>query len=139
MTYFLRVISVLSLVFVLSCTIGALKKEEVDPWLKTISGDMPHELNLTGKWYDPNGNVMMGWGEGYMRQEGNKVNGAIGSYNIRGVVSGKKVYLIFLHGGSVYYTGRFEMFEGDLLVGNYFEANDKKQENGYPTSLARKK
>ena len=100
---------------------------------------MPPELDLTGRWHDPNGNAMMGWGEGYMRQQGEKISGAIGSYNIKGVVSGKRVYLVFLSGGAVYYTGRFEMFEKDLLVGNYFDADDRKQENGYPTSLARKK
>ncbi len=36
----------------------------------------------------------------------------------------------------LYYTARLEMFQ-DLLSGNYFGANDKKQIKGYPISLAR--
>ena len=80
---------------------------------------------------------MFGWGEGYLKQDQNKVSGAIGNYNIKGIVSGNKVYLVFIYGGSVYYTARLEMIDG-LLVGNYFEADDKEQSNGYPTSLARK-
>ena len=63
-------------------------------------------------------------------------NGAIGNYNIKGVVSGKTVYLVFLHAGKVYYTAHLELFQGSLN-GNYFKANDKEQTKGYPTSLAR--
>jgi hypothetical protein len=54
-------------------------------------------------------------------------------------VSSKKVYLVFLSGGKVYYTARLEMFEDGVLNGSYFDAGDIKQAGGYPTSLARKK
>jgi hypothetical protein len=121
----------------LSCAIGALKKEELDLWFKTISGNNPPEINIAGKWHDAKGNYKVGWGEGYLRQKENKISGAIGNYNVKGVVSGKKVYLVFLYGGFVYYTASLELLEEDLLVGNYFEANDKKQKNGYPISLAK--
>ena len=130
----------LSLIFVISCASRAVKQEETDPWhwLNTISGGKPPEMDITGKWHDAHaqGSYWFGWGEGYLRQEQNKINGAIGSYNIIGVVSGKTVYLVFLSGGRVYYTARLEMFQ-DLLTGNYFKADDKEQKRGYPASFAR--
>ncbi len=128
----------LSLIFVISCTSGALKQKENDPWLwlNTISGGEPPEIDLTGKWRDTQGTGFFTWGEGYLRQEQNKISGAIGDYNIIGIVSGKKVYLVFLSKGTVYYTARLEMFK-DLLTGNYFKANDKEQKKGYPTSFAK--
>ncbi|WP_319524595.1 hypothetical protein [uncultured Desulfosarcina sp.] len=127
----------LSLIFLVSCMVGALKQAEIDPWLATISGGESPEINIAGKWRDAKGNSWLGWGEGYLRQDQGKINGAIGNYNIKGVVAGKYAYLVFLYGGDVYYTLRLEMIEDGLLVGNYFEANDKTQKNGYPTSFER--
>ena len=134
---FLTVFLTLSLIFVISCASGALKQKETDPWLwlNTISGGKLPEIDITGKWHDAQSS-WFGWGEGYLRQEQNKINGAIGDYNITGIVSGKIVYLVFLYRGTVYYTSRFEIFE-DLLTGNYFKANDKEQKKGYPTSFAK--
>lgn len=132
MRSFITVVFTLSLIFVISC---ALKQKEIDPWLNTISGSKPPEIDITGKWRDAEG-TWFGWGEGYLSQEQNKISGAIGSYNVTGVVSGKKVYLVFLYHGRVYYTARLEMFQ-DLLNGNYFKATDKEQTKGYPMSLAR--
>ncbi len=136
MRSFSTVCLTLSLIFVISCTHAVLKQNEIDPWLNTISGGEPPKLDITGKWHDAEGSTFFGWGEGYFRQEGGKINGAIGKYNIKGVVSGKTVYLVFLSGGVVYYTARLEMFQ-DLLTGNYFKADDKEQRKGYPTSFAR--
>ncbi len=125
-----------SLIFVISCSIGVLNQTEVDPWLNTISGDKPAEIDITGKWHDEYGSTFFRWGEGYLRQEQNKVSGVIGDYNIEGIVSGKIVYLVLLYKNNVYYTARLEMFQGSLR-GNYFRGNDKKQTKGYPTALAR--
>ena len=77
---------------------------------------------------------MFGWGKGYLSQEQNKISGNIGDYDIQGVVSGKIVYLVFLHHGRVHYTARLEMSQ-NLLTGNYFKASDKEQKRGYPTSF----
>ncbi len=136
MRSFATVLLALSLILVISCTHGTLRQNEIDPWLNAISGSKPPEINISGKWHDAEGSTYFGWGEGYLRQEQNKITGAIGNYNIKGVVSGKTVYLVFLSGGNVYYTARLEMFQ-DLLTGNYFKASDKDQTKGYPTSLAR--
>jgi hypothetical protein len=133
MRSFLTVFLALSLIFVISC---ALKQKEIDPWLNTISSGEPPKLDITGKWHDAQGSGFFSWGEGYLRQEQNKISGAIGGYDIKGIVSGKIVYLVFLSRGIVYYTARLEMFQ-DLLTGNYFKANDKKQTKGIPMSLAK--
>jgi hypothetical protein len=127
------VVLALSLIFVISCASGALKQIEIDPWLNTISGNKPPEIDITGKWIDAE-ESWFGWGQGYLHQEANKIRGTIGDYNIEGVVSGKIVYLVFIYRGRVYYTARLEIFQ-DLLTGNYFKANDKKQTKGYPTSF----
>ena len=136
MRSFSTVFFILPLIFLISCSHGALKQEEINPWLNTISGGKPPEIDITGKWQDPPESSRFGWGEGYLRQEKNKISGTIGVYNIEGVVSGKIVYLVFLYRGAVYYTARLEMSQ-DLLAGNYFKASDKEQTKGYPTSLVR--
>jgi hypothetical protein len=133
MRLFLTALLTLSLIFVISC---ALKQKEVDPWLNTVSGGKPAEIDITGRWRDTKGTGFFTWGEGYLHQEQNKIRGVIGDYNIKGVVSGKIAYLVFLYRGRVYYTARLEIFK-DSLTGNYFKANDKEQKRGYPTSFVK--
>jgi len=138
MRSFLTLFIILSLVFVISCASRSIRQTETDPWLWliTISGGKPPEIDITGRWRDSQGTGFFTWGEGFLRQEQDKISGAIGDYNIKGIVSGKIVYLVFLSGGTVYYTARLEMFQ-DLLTGNYFKANDKEQRKGYPASFAK--
>ena len=126
----------LSLIFVISCASRAVKQEETDPWhwLNMISGGKPPEIDITGKWHDELGSTFFGWGEGYLRQEQNQISGTMGDYNIKGIVSGKIVYLVFLRHGRVHYTARLEMSQ-NLLTGYYFKATDKEQKKGYPTSF----
>ncbi len=107
---------------------------QIDPWLNTISGGKPSEIDVTGRWRDIQGSGLFTWGEGYLRQEQGKVSGAIGEYHIKGVVSGKIVYLVFLSQGHAIYSARLEMFQ-DLLTGSYFDANDRRQMKGSPISL----
>ena len=140
MKSFLTVVFTLSLLFVISCNsypwivIGSLKENEVDSWLNTISGGKPSEIDIAGKWHDAEGSGSFGWGEGYLRQEQSKISGAIGGYSVKGVVSGKIVYLAFSSRGTVYYTARLELLQ-DLLIGDYFDGFDKKQTKGNSMSL----
>lgn len=137
MRSFIVVFLSLSLIFVISSTSGAAKQEEDPwPWLNKISGSEPPEIDITGKWRDTQGTGSFTWGEGHLRQEQNKVSGVIGEYNVIGIVSGKKVYLVFLYRDRVYYTARLELSQ-NLLTGNYFKAKDKEQKKGYPTSFTR--
>ncbi len=124
------------LLLLVACT-GAMKQSEVDPWLRNMAGQEPPRLELTGKWRDAKGNAVFGWGEGYLRQHHNQLEGVIGNYNLKGRIAGDRVYLVFISGGAVYYTARLEMLEEGLLSGNYYDARDKAQENGYPTMLER--
>ena len=77
----------------------------------------------------------MGWGEGTLFQNGNKLSGTIGSYDLKGVVSGGIVYLAFYTKGRVYYTARLEMIERGVLAGKYFDADDRDQKKGYDTKF----
>jgi hypothetical protein len=129
---------VLSLIFVVSFPVGA--KEDPWIWLTKISGNEPPEVNITGKWRDTAGTGMLTWGEGFLRQDQNKVTGVIGDYNVIGIVSGKKVYLVFLYRDRIYYTARLELSGNqDELAGSYFKAGDKEQVKPYPTSFTKLK
>ncbi len=128
---------VLLLIFLISCASApTLKQNEIDPWLNTISGGKPSEIDVTGKWRDKQGTGLFTWGQGYLQQEQNKISGVIGDDTVVGIVSGKIVYLVFLSDDIVYYTARLKMVK-DLLTGDYFQANDKDQKKGYPTSFLR--
>lgn len=119
-----------------SCTTG-LKQSEIDPWLADISGANPPEINIEGRWHDADvdPNTAFGWGRGSFDQNNGKLEGRLGNYNVTGTVSGNKVYMVFLSGGRVYYTARLEMKEKGMLRGNYFDHDDRRQENGYPMNL----
>jgi len=126
----------LSLILLISCASAPLKQNEIYPWLTTISGDRPPEIEITGKWRDKQGVGLFTWGQGYLHQEQNKISGVIGDYNVLGMVSGKTVYLVFLYNDKVYCTARFEMVK-DSLTGNSFKASDKDQKKGYPLTFVR--
>jgi hypothetical protein len=130
----------LSLIFVIS--FGAEAKEDPWIWLSKIAGNDPPEINITGKWRDTAGTGMLTWGEGSLAQDQNKVTGVIGDYNVIGIVSGKKVYVVFLYHDRTYYTARLELsqqFVQDELVGSYFKAKDKEQKKPYPISFTKLK
>jgi hypothetical protein len=112
-----------------------MKQDEIDPWLAEISGDKPAVLNVEGNWHDPESEGAFGWGQGDILQNGNKIKGTIGSYSVSGVVSGQTVYVVFYTKGKVYYTAILEMPERGVLSGQYFEAKDKEQKNGFPTKF----
>jgi len=106
----------------------------IEPWLRTLSGGAAPEIDVTGNWTDRYGTGFHAWGNGTLRQEQEKVTGDIGDYQVKGIVSGKTVYLIFLSEGTVYYSARLELVK-DSLAGNYFGPNDRQQKSGAPMSL----
>jgi|MudIll2142460700_1097286.scaffolds.fasta_scaffold132914_1 hypothetical protein len=137
---FISVLLALSLIFVISFSAEA--KEDPWIWLSKITGNDPPEINITGKWRDTAGTGMLTWGEGFLTQDQNKVTGVIGDYNVIGIVSGKKVYLVFLYRNRIYYTARLELsqqFVQDELVGSFFKAKDKEQKYPSPTSFTKLK
>jgi len=134
MRAFSTVFLTLSLVLVLSCTREVLRQNEIDPWLNTISGGKPPEIDITGRWRDTQGSGLFSWGDGYLHQEQNKISGVIGDFVITGIVSGKVVYLVFLYDNIPHYTARLEMSR-DLLTGRCFDVDDKEQKKGRPVSF----
>ena len=135
MKTFSRLMALVLLLSILSCASVPMKQEEIDPWLAAISGDKPAALNVQGRWHDPESEGVFGWGEGDIYQDGNKLRGIIGSYNLKGIVSGEMVYVAFYTKGKVYYTAKLKMPENNVLLGKYFEAKDKEQKNGFPTKF----
>ena len=135
MKRFIILVVVLSTLSVFSCASVKFKQEEIDPWLVTISDNLPATINVEGKWHDPESSGVMGWGEGHVLQNGNNLSGAIGSYDVKGVVSGGIVYVAFYTKGRVYYTARLEMVEPGVLEGKYFDADDREQKKGYATKF----
>lgn len=123
-------------VALISCAAG-LTRDGIDPWLADISGDRAPAINVEGKWQDADvdPNTPFGWGRGILEQTNGRIEGHIGNYNVTGRVSGNDVYLVFLSGGSVYYTARLEMKEKGVLRGDYFYDDDLEQENGMPMGL----
>jgi len=96
------------LLFLLSCA-ARLAKKDTNAWLDTKTNTS--ELNLTGKW-DAGGEFSGGWGEGNFTQEGNKISGTLGMYEVEGIVSGNEVYFVITSGGKVYYTAKLNASEG---------------------------
>jgi hypothetical protein len=124
----------LTLIFLISCAHPVLKQQEIEPWLNTISGGKPPEIDITGKWRDTQGSGLFSWGDGYLHQEQNKISGVIGDYIVTGIVSGKIAYLVFLYDNIPHYTARLEMSR-DLLIGKCFDADDKEQKKGRQASF----
>ena len=124
--------AILMLLSLISCTYVPMQQADIDPWLVTMSGNEQAKLDVEGKWRDPESEGMFGWGEGDILQDGNKIHGAIGSYSVKGVVSGETVHVVFFIDDKVYYTAKLEMPESGVLSGQYFKAADKEQQKGYP-------
>ena len=80
-------------------------------WLAKNS--RPAAINITGKWNATE------WGAGTIKQTGNKFTGDLGGYPVRGSVSGNRVRLLFLTGGSIWWTGELEPINDNTLRGHY--------------------
>ncbi len=50
------------------------------------------------------------WGGSKLVQEGRAVNGTLGSYSVRGVVSGQRAYLLLQSGGWIHYRRAGQAF-----------------------------
>src|SRR6056297_2095477 len=81
----------LSMIALMACS-NALTQAELDTWFTQVSGGNPPAVNIAGKWQDAHTdpNTPFGWGKGHIEQNGSKIEGAIGNYNIEGRVSGDK-------------------------------------------------
>jgi hypothetical protein len=131
---------VIPVIFTLAACSSALQVTEVDKWLSTKAGNTAPTISVSGDWQDSvyTDNTFMGWGSGKFEQSGSTVTGNLGLYIVKGMVSGNKLHLVLLTGGSVYYTATLEMKKDNKeLYGNYYYPKDKEQTQPYPMSLKR--
>jgi hypothetical protein len=142
MKKFSLLLLVILAIFSLSACSTALQVTEVDEWLSAKAGGTGPTIRVSGEWQDANAvnafDTFMGWGTGTFEQNGGTVTGNLGQYIIKGKVSGNKLYLVLLYGGSVYYTANLELKKGNKeLSGYYFYPKDKEQMKPYLMSLKR--
>jgi hypothetical protein len=74
---------------------------------------LPAEINVAGTWKSRD------WGDAFLSQAGRAVKGRIGDYQLDGVVSGAKAYLLASQGGRYQYSIILEMPSPNLLIGYY--------------------
>ncbi|OHD71031.1 MAG: hypothetical protein A2W19_08445 [Spirochaetes bacterium RBG_16_49_21] len=93
---------------------SCLTHYQTNTWLNTQKG-VP-TINITGGW-DAGSVFGGGWGGASIVQNGNEIIGTIGLYNIKGVINGDNIYLIFTSGAKIYYTGHLKPSQDGSLVG----------------------
>lgn len=96
--------------FITSC----LTHHQANTWLNAKKG-VP-TINISGGW-DAGSLVGGGWGGATVVQNGNEFFGTMGMYNIKGVVNGDTVYMIFTSGARIYYTGCLKPAQDGTLQG----------------------
>lgn len=117
----------LSLAFIFSGCNNAQKYEQnrlaADKWLSEQSASS--SLQVGGLWDAAD------WGVTKFTQSGKNVTGTIGQFNVKGVVSGSKLFLAISEDGWVYYTAILERSSASMLTGSYsytvpFSTKDKR-------------
>jgi len=105
-----RLALVLSLVlFLASCAGGPMIQGE--KWLDSKQGKP--EIDIAGNWQS------LEWGAAVFKQNGREVNGTLGDYPAKGVVSGNYVYLIMYAGGKIDYFAELKAVDKNTLMGQY--------------------
>jgi hypothetical protein len=74
---------------------------------------LPAEINISGSWQSRD------WGEAFFSQADRTVKGHLGKYQVDGVVSGPKAYLLASSKGWYHYSVVLEMPAPHLLIGYY--------------------
>jgi hypothetical protein len=74
---------------------------------------LPAGINVTGSWKSRD------WGDALLSQADRAVKGHIGDYQVDGVVSGAKAYLLASRGGWYHYSVVLEMPSPNFLIGYY--------------------
>jgi hypothetical protein len=91
---------------------GTVEKEG-KAWLDTQKD--PATINVDGTWASDE------WGDLHLSQNagGRDVSGVGGGYGLTGVVSGKRLYLLFTSGRTVEYCAVLTSGSGNSLMGSY--------------------
>jgi len=104
----------LILLAVMSCRTGAAIAPNYDTWLE--AQNMPSQMNVSGRW-DAGESWSGGWGEANLIQQGRNVNGTLGLYTVKGVISHKTMFITLTSGGYVYYSAKLDMKNDGSLSG----------------------
>lgn len=90
-------------------------------------------INVSGTWFSQE------WGKASLKQTGRNVSGTIDTYEVKGVVSGKKAYLTTWDSGKCYYAIILTQPGKNVLTGSYTDGpayrDDPKQQR--PVELRR--
>jgi len=85
-----------------------------DNWLSDQTE--PAGINVAGNW------ISNDWGRAALIQDGRRISGMIGSYNVQGVASGTRAYLLIAQGEWYYYSAVLELQRPGLLTGRFSRA-----------------
>ncbi|MEO8205428.1 MAG: hypothetical protein ABI615_04555 [Chthoniobacterales bacterium] len=91
-------------------------KQVSDQWLASQPKKQP-TINVTGHYTSE----VYRWGGAELIQKGSSVTGTIGSYTLRGVVRGSRVYLLAINSGLDKYSIILNA-DGNNLVGAYSDS-----------------
>lgn len=129
---FCKMILVISLgLFLMSCG-GGIPLSKGEGWLDSKK-DTP-TINISGNWDSPE------WGRGKFKQENRDMEGVLGDYPVKGVVSGNTVYLLMYSDKKVDYSAELSALDKDTFKGFYSKYSIVEEEkNKKPINLKRLK
>ena len=102
--------------FLVSCGMAMTKGQT---WLDSKKGNP--EINVTGTWMSPEWGTatFKQWGSAKLNQENRNVEGVLGDYPVRGVVSGNTISLLMYSGQKVDYSAELKASDNNTLKGFY--------------------
>ena len=111
-TGFCKIPIVISLaILLMSCGGQGVSMIRGEHWLASKTDKT--EMNVSGTWSSPE------WGEAIFKQEENHITGTLGDYPVKGVVSGKALYLMMYWGEKVHYFAELNAIDNNSFVGLY--------------------
>ncbi len=105
--------------------------KKASAWLDAVQGEP--KINIEGEWSNEE------WGTGVFIQKGNRITGALGSYEVQGAVNGEKVYLLLGYYNTFYYAAILEPYK-NILIGKYSDSkpkNDHLRKDALPITLSK--
>jgi len=117
---------------------ASINIQAADDWLASKANAAP-KVNMTGKW-DAGSAWAGGWGEGNFIQDKANFTGPLGLYYVKGVVSGKDLYLVLLSNNRVYYTAQMTKqsdgsFSGKATKEVFVDSDAAKSAETYPITF----
>jgi hypothetical protein len=109
--------------FISSCMFQGVKINKGDEWLASKNGKA--EVDISGSWNSPE------WGFAMFNQVSNTVTGTLNDYNIKGVVSGREIYLYMYTANLLKDTNNPKSDKDVIHYSAKLVVTDEKTLNGY--------